>query len=288
MRRLKRRIRNVTGGIAGGLVVLLISTVLVKTAFVAFATQSSTKVYSFEKTTKVTSDKLTLGYFSKPKAKAPEPSSLVLFGSGFLGMLISFIRRAYIMAKRVFDIAVSLVAILFLSPLFLITALVIKCTSRGPVIFTQIRVGKNGEHFRMYKFRTMRVDAEKMSGPVWASENDPRLIPIGRFLRKAHIDEIPQFFNVLKGEMSFIGPRPERPIFVDKFKREIFDYEKRLQIKPGITGMAQVWHRYDETIADVRKKIKYDILYIKRLCLWTDFIICLRTVRVVLTGEGAR
>jgi len=134
----------------------------------------------------------------------------------------------------------------------------------------------------------MHVDAEKKSGPVWAKADDPRLIPAGKFLRKTHMDEIPQFYNVLKGEMSFIGPRPERPEFVEKFKKEITDYEKRLNVKPGITGLAQVWHRYDETIRDVRKKIKYDVLYIKRLCLWTDLRILFRTFRVVVTGEGAR
>jgi exopolysaccharide biosynthesis polyprenyl glycosylphosphotransferase len=281
MRRLRRKIQNITVALG----VLLLSVVMVKSAFATFASPKPAEMYSLEKTD---SDKLTLGYFSKPKANAPEPSSLALFGSGLIGMIVSFIRRAYIMAKRVFDVIISVIAIIILSPLFLITAILIKLTSRGPVIFTQIRVGKDGEPFKIYKFRTMRTDAEKASGPIWASENDPRLIPIGRFLRKAHIDEIPQFFNVLKGEMSFIGPRPERPIFVEKFKKEISDYELRLQVKPGITGLAQVWHRYDETIADVRKKIKYDVLYIKRLCLWTDLLICLRTVRVVLTGEGAR
>ena len=134
----------------------------------------------------------------------------------------------------------------------------------------------------------MKVDAEKYSGPVWAAKNDDRLIPGGNFLRKSKIDEIPQFINVLKGEMSIIGQRPERPFFVERLKKQIPDYEKRLNIKPGITGLAQVLHRADETIKDVRKKIKYDILYIKRMCLWTDVIILARTVRVVLTGIAAR
>jgi len=285
MRYMKRLRRKKMKEIVIALVVLLLSVVTVKTAFATFVSPKVEKIYSLEK---ANSDKLTLGYFSKPKANAPEPSSLVMFGSGLLGMVLSFIRRAYIMAKRAFDIMIAIAALILLSPLFLLTALLIKSTSRGPAIFTQIRVGKEGQPFKIYKFRTMRLDAEKVSGPVWASENDPRLIPIGKFLRKAHIDEIPQFVNVLKGDMSFIGPRPERPMFVEKFKKEISDYEKRLQVKPGITGLAQVWHRYDETIADVRKKIKYDVLYIKKLCLFTDLLICLRTVRVVLTGQGAR
>ncbi len=224
----------------------------------------------------------------KPRSRAPEPSTLMLFGSGILGMGVSFVRRTYHIVKRAFDIVASLLGIIFLSPLFLLAAVLIKCTSKGPILFTQTRVGKGGTLFDIYKFRTMRVDAEKETGPVWAENNDPRLIPIGRFLRKAHIDEIPQFINILKGEMSLIGPRPERPVFVQKFKKEITDYEKRLAVKPGLTGLAQVWHSYDETINDVRKKIKYDILYIKKLCLWTDLRILLRTVRVVFTGEGAR
>lgn len=224
----------------------------------------------------------------KPRSRAPEPSTMLLFGSGILGMVISFVRRTYHMVKRAFDIVASLFGIILLSPLFLLTAILIKCTSKGPILFTQTRVGKDGKLFEIYKFRTMRVDAEKETGPVWAENNDPRLIPIGRFLRKAHIDEIPQFINILKGEMSLIGPRPERPVFVQKFKEEITDYEKRLAVKPGLTGLAQVWHKYDETIEDVRKKIKYDLLYIKKLCLWTDVRILFRTVRVVFTGEGAR
>lgn len=224
----------------------------------------------------------------KEKARAPEPSTLVLFGSGIFGMIVSFVRRTYAIAKRGMDIMISIVAIIVLSPLFILAAVLIKLTSRGPIIFTQMRVGKDGSLFKIYKFRTMQVDAERETGPVWASENDPRLIPGGRFLRKTHMDELPQFFNVLSGDMSVIGPRPERPEFVAKLKDQVYDYEKRLAVKPGITGLAQVWHRYDETLADVRKKIKYDLLYIKKLCLWTDLQILMRTVRVVFTGEGAR
>lgn len=225
---------------------------------------------------------------NKERSRAPEPSTLALFGSGILSMIISFVRRAYLATKRAFDIGASILGMIVLSPLFLMTALLIKLTSRGPILYKQVRVGKDGQLFEMYKFRTMKVDAEKETGPVWASENDNRLIPVGKFLRKAHIDEIPQFINILKGDMSLIGPRPERPLFVEKFKQEIPDYEKRLEVKPGLTGLAQVWHKYDETIDDVRKKVKYDLLYIKKICLWTDLRIMFRTVRVVFTGEGAR
>jgi exopolysaccharide biosynthesis polyprenyl glycosylphosphotransferase len=224
----------------------------------------------------------------KSRARAPEPATIVLFGGGILGMIAGFIRRTYLALKRALDICAGILGLVLLSPLFLLTAVLIKLTSRGPILFTQTRVGKDGELFNIYKFRTMNVDAEKETGPVWAAANDSRLIPVGEFLRKAHIDELPQLFNILKGEMSLIGPRPERPVFVERFKGEIADYEKRLAVKPGITGLAQVWHKYDETIEDVKKKIKYDILYIKKFCLWTDLRILLRTVRVVFTGEGAR
>ena len=222
------------------------------------------------------------------KARAPEPSTLALFGSGFLGMIMSFIRKTYAFVKRIFDVVAVILGVVILSPLLLMAAILVKLTSRGPIIYTQVRVGKDGRHFYMYKFRTMRQDAEKESGPIWAIANDSRLTPIGGFLRKAHIDELPQLINILKGEMSLIGPRPERPTFVYEFKTKIRNYENRLAVKPGITGLAQVWHRYDETIEDVKKKLKYDLLYIKKMTLWADLSILFRTVRVVITGEGAR
>jgi len=219
------------------------------------------------------------------KSRAPEPASILMFA---FGLIVSFVRKVYHIVKRVIDIIAGIVGMILLSPLFLLTAILIKITSPGPIFFSQIRAGKSGRPFKIYKFRTMRVNAEKETGPVWAAENDNRLIPCGKFLRKAHIDEIPQFLNIFKGDMSLIGPRPERPVFIEKLKDVIPDYEKRMNIKPGLTGLAQVWHRYDETIEDVKKKIKYDLLYIRKMCLWTDIRIVLRTVRVVFTGEGAR
>lgn len=224
---------------------------------------------------------------STNKSRAPEPSTLVMLFTGLCGMVVSFVRKTYAAIKRVFDFAAAIVGIILLSPLFLVTAILIKLTSKGPIIYTQTRVGKDGQLFKIYKFRTMRTDAEKGTGAIWAAEKDDRVIPVGNFLRKAHIDEIPQFFNILKGDMSLIGPRPERPEFVEKLKAQIPDYEKRLGVKPGLTGLAQVRHRYDRNLQDVKKKIKYDLLYIRKLCLWTDFRILLRTFRVVVTGEGA-
>jgi exopolysaccharide biosynthesis polyprenyl glycosylphosphotransferase len=229
-----------------------------------------------------------LSLYAEPHSQAPEPSSLILFGSGIFTMIMAFLRRAYHISKRIMDIVISCVAVVLLAPLCLLTALLIKLTSKGPIFYSQTRSGKDGVDFEIYKFRTMRTDAEKATGPVWAQVKDSRITPIGSFLRKSRIDEIPQFINVLKGDMSVIGPRPERPIFVEKLEGQIKDYRKRLAVKPGITGLAQVNHRYDESIADVRKKVKYDILYIKKICFLTDIRIILHTVRVILTGFGAR
>jgi lipopolysaccharide/colanic/teichoic acid biosynthesis glycosyltransferase len=165
---------------------------------------------------------------------------------------------------------------------------VIKKVSPGPVFFKQNRVGKDGKLFTIYKLRTMKLNAEKETGTVWAKEDDPRLIKGGKLIRKAHIDELPQLVNVLRGDMSLIGPRPERPEIVKDLKEVVPEYEKRFCVKPGITGLAQVWHKYDETIQDVKKKIKYDLLYIRKMCLLVDLRILLQTLIVVATGKGAR
>jgi lipopolysaccharide/colanic/teichoic acid biosynthesis glycosyltransferase len=222
-----------------------------------------------------------------PRSVVPEPSSLVLFGSGILSMVIAFLRRSYDIGKRALDVIFAVFALIFLFPFCLLVAILVKSTSHGPVFYIQIRSGKDGKNFDIYKFRTMTVNAEKESGPVWAKLKDDRITPIGQFLRKSRIDEIPQFINVLKGDMSVIGPRPERPVIIEKLKSHIRDYPKRLIVKPGITGLAQVYHRYDESISDVRKKVKYDILYIKRMSISTDLSIVARTLGVILSGFGA-
>ena len=221
-------------------------------------------------------------------ARAPEPATMVMFGGGFLGMMIGFIRKTYAFTKRVLDVIATIIGSIILSPLLLLTALLVKLPSKGPALYSQVRVGKDGTLFKIYKFRTMKVDAEKDTGPIWAAADDNRLTPIGGFLRKTHIDELPQLINIFKGPKPVFPADPSAPVFVEKFKEDITDYEKRLHVKPGITGLAQVWHRYDETIEDVKKKLKYDLLYVKKMCLQADFNIFMRTFRVVLTGEGAR
>ncbi|OGX15219.1 MAG: hypothetical protein A2166_00315 [Omnitrophica WOR_2 bacterium RBG_13_41_10] len=225
---------------------------------------------------------------SQQKAQAPEPSTLILVLGGIGSIIVRFARKSFDKFKRATDVALSIFGLVIVSPILAFAAAMIKLNSRGPLLYKQKRVGKEDEVFEIYKLRTMRVDAEKDTGAVWAKENDPRITSVGRILRKAHIDEIPQLINVLKGDMSIVGPRPERPEMVRDFKTLIYDYEKRLQIKPGITGLAQVYHKYDETIEDVKKKIKYDILYIKKMCLLVDLRIMARTFTAVLTGRGAR
>ncbi len=189
-------------------------------------------------------------------------------------------------AKRIMDILVSLIILVVTIPVTLVTSILIKLESDGPVLYKQKRSGQDGKEFDMYKFRSMRNDAEKASGPVWSQKDDPRITKVGKFIRKVRIDEIPQMINVLKGEMSLVGPRPERPFFVEKLSQEIPFYKKRLKVKPGVTGWAQVKHKYDESIEDVKTKLKYDLFYIENMSLRMDMKILFRTIFVVLFGKG--
>ena len=190
--------------------------------------------------------------------------------------------------KRFFDLLFASIGLALVSPLLPVIALAIRLDSPGPVLFRQVRVGKNERNFVLLKFRTMCTDAEKKTGAVWAVENDPRVTRVGKFLRKTRLDEIPQLINVLRGDMSFVGPRPERPEFVSTLKEKIPYYSHRHYVKPGATGWAQVKYPYGASVQDAEEKLCYDLYYIKNFSLTLDFIIILETVKVVLFGRGAR
>jgi sugar transferase (PEP-CTERM system associated) len=190
--------------------------------------------------------------------------------------------------KRVLDVTLALAGLALALPVMALVGLAIKLESSGPVLFRQQRVGQSGRIFTLNKFRSMRHDAERTSGPVWATEHDPRVTRVGRVLRKTRLDELPQLFNVLAGEMSFVGPRPERPEFVRLLQRQIPFYSGRLAVKPGITGWAQVRHQYAASVEDTLEKLQYDLYYIKNLSPFLDILILLNTIQVVLFARGAR
>ena len=205
--------------------------------------------------------------------------SWIIFSTGFR-------RRALInIYKRCIDVLLSVTGLLISAPFFPLIALAIRLESPGPLFFKQVRVGSGEKQFMLYKFRSMCQDAER-DGAVWAVKNDARITAVGRFLRNSRIDEIPQLYNVLKGEMSFIGPRPERPEFVENLKREIYYYSKRHTIKPGLTGWAQVRYPYGATVEDAKEKLRYDLYYLKNISFFLDTQIIFETVKVVLFGRG--
>jgi sugar transferase (PEP-CTERM system associated) len=196
--------------------------------------------------------------------------------------------RLVLAAKRVIDVIVAFLGLLLSMPLALMTALVIKLESSGPIFYRQERVGQNEQHFTLLKFRSMTQDAEAKVGPVWAAENDPRVTRVGAIIRKLRIDEIPQMINVLKGEMSFVGPRPERPFFVERLKQNIPYYDLRRSVKPGITGWAQISYRYGDSEQDAVEKLQYDLYYIKHMSPVFDLQIIFESFKVILFGSGAR
>ncbi|MEJ7616726.1 MAG: TIGR03013 family XrtA/PEP-CTERM system glycosyltransferase [Pyrinomonadaceae bacterium] len=195
--------------------------------------------------------------------------------------------RAAAVGRTLMHRGVAAIGAIASLPIAALTAILIKLDSPGPILYRQQRVGKNGRLFEVLKFRSMRVDAEK-DGPVWASNGDDRATRVGRVIRKTRIDEIPQFWNILKGEMSFVGPRPERPHFVSQLAQEIDFYEQRHQIAPGLTGWAQIKYPYGASVEDARRKLEYDLYYIKNYSLTLDAIIMFETVKTVLFGRGAR
>jgi sugar transferase (PEP-CTERM system associated) len=220
-------------------------------------------------------------YTGKIAVENLRPSWLI-FSSGFK-------KSAFLStSKRLLDLAAAGIGLLLAAPLMALVVLAIKLTSKGPALYHQQRVGQHGRIFTVHKFRSMRPDAEATTGPVWASKaGDPRVTPVGRFLRRSRLDEIPQLWNVLKGDMSFVGPRPERPEFVAELTRQIPFYGQRHVVRPGLTGWAQVRYTYGASVEDALQKLQYDLYYIKNLSLALDLFIILDTIKTVLLRKGA-
>ncbi|UOW69353.1 sugar transferase [Paraclostridium bifermentans] len=189
------------------------------------------------------------------------------------------------MYLRILDLISSIIGLIVGIPVIVVFAVFIKIEDKGPIFYKQERLGKNNKIFYVYKLRSMKVDAEKNGGAQWAKKNDPRITKIGTFIRKTRIDEIPQLINILKGDMSLIGPRPERPELTYQFEKEIPGFTKRLIVKPGLTGLAQVNGGYD---ISPKEKLYWDIKYIQNRCILMDIKIIIKTIKVVITGEGAR
>jgi sugar transferase (PEP-CTERM system associated) len=206
----------------------------------------------------------------------------LVFGDGFNS------RIYHAVVKQIFDILCALLLLVLASPFMLLTALLIRMESKGPVLYRQQRVGKDGKPYDVLKFRSMRTDAEQDGKPRWAAAQDDRITRVGRVIRKYRIDEFPQLLNVIKGDMSLVGPRPERPYFVEQLTRDIPYYAVRHSIKPGITGWAQVRYQYGATLEDSVEKLQYDLYYVKNHTLFLDMVILFETVGVVVSGQGAR
>ena len=208
--------------------------------------------------------------------------SYFIFNEGFEKSAV------YMMFRRIISCTCAAVALVLLSPLFIAAAIAIKLDSPGPIIYSQVRVGRNGKRIRIHKFRSMRKDAEVGNKAVWAVENDPRITRVGHFMRKTRIDELPQLVNVLFGDLEFVGPRPERPEFVETLQVQIPYYALRHTVKPGLTGWAQVMFHYCGTIDESKEKLQYDLFYIKNMSLKLDIFIMFHTMKIVLLGRGAR
>ena len=206
----------------------------------------------------------------------------LIFGDGFSQGLLRTV------VKRLFDIVCALILIILASPIILLTGILILIESGGPVLYLQERVGLNGRLFNVVKFRSMRIDAEQDGQPRWAAAQDDRVTRVGRILRKLRIDELPQLFSVLSGDMSLVGPRPERPYFVDKLTQELPYFAVRQSVKPGVTGWAQVRYHYGASVEDSAEKLQYDLYYVKNHTLFLDLVILFETVGVVLTAKGAQ
>jgi len=208
--------------------------------------------------------------------------SWLIFSEGFVKS------KTARLVKRIVGFIGAFFGMIILLPLFALVALAIKLETRGPIFFSQERVGENREIFNILKFRSMKADAEESSGPVWATDDDPRITRVGKIIRKLRIDEFPQMWNVIKGEMSFVGPRPEREFFVQELEKKIPYYRERYTVKPGITGYAQVLYPYGASEQDALEKLKYDLYYIKNMSPILDLMVIFKTIKIVLLGRGAR
>src|SRR5207302_5494327 len=213
--------------------------------------------------------------------KELRPSQLIY--SGELGP-----RRQTLLYQSLSNIVLASVGAIVSAPLMLIVALAVRISSPGPILYRQLRVGMDGVSFTLYKFRSMRADAEAESGAVWASKDDPRVTPVGRIIRKFRVDELPQLFNVLKGEMSIVGPRPERPEFVKTLSGRIPYYRQRHCVRPGITGWAQINYKYGDTLEDTITKLEFDLYYIKNMSVALDNYIIFHTLKAMLLSRGAQ
>ena len=224
-------------------------------------------------------------FFEKLSGRIPIDSlspSFFIFNEGFRKS------RILLAIRRVVSAIVAALTLVILLPVFLVIAILIMLDSPGPVIYSQTRVGQNGKPIRIYKFRSMRNDAELDGGAIWAVRDDPRVTNVGRSIRKTRIDELPQLFNVFKGELDFVGPRPERPEFVEKLQRLIPYYSLRHTVKPGITGWAQVMFDYSGTFEESKEKLQYDLFYIKNMSVKLDLLILFHTMKIVILGRGSR
>jgi exopolysaccharide biosynthesis polyprenyl glycosylphosphotransferase len=219
-------------------------------------------------------------YTGKIAVENLRPSWLI-FSEGFRR------RPALSLAKRVVDVILAAIGLIIAAPAMAAVAVGIKYTSSGPILYSQVRVGKDGKVIVIHKFRSMRSDAEATTGAVWSVVNDPRVTPFGRLLRRTRLDELPQLWNVLRGDMSIVGPRPERPEFVSNLTIEIPFYGQRHVVRPGLTGWAQVRHAYGASVEDSLQKLQYDLFYIKHISIAFDFFIVLETIKTVLVRRGS-
>ena len=218
----------------------------------------------------------------------PEPMTVVMVGAGGGSVLFGVARRHFRLFKELMDLLGGFAAAIVFAPLIAACAVMIKIADpAGPVLYRQVRVGLEGRLFTIYKLRTMYVDAEAHGGAQWAGQDDPRVIPICRWMRSSHVDELPQLFNILKGEMSLVGPRPERPELFEELTRYLPRYEERLTVKPGLTGLAQIYNGYDTDMESVRRKLEYDLQYIQNMNLGLEVKLLFATV-AKFRDEGAR